>query len=150
MRGERVTDRRARRYITIIDVDMWERIDKIMKHPDYAKSFNKVINSALLFGLPTLCKRLFDTVKIDGEKTPVSVPNDYNEGAYYFQLVRLMKEIIANGVITKSLVCSLFNERAMTLEDGISDADSFVRGYYQDTPDYLKREEIRMLKDIRR
>ena len=150
MRGERVTDRRARRYITITDAALWEYIDKIMEHPDYDKSFNKVINSALLFGLPILYKRLFDTVEIDGEETPVSVPNEYNEDAYYFQMVRLMKEIIANEVITKSLVCSLFNERAIMLEDGISDADSFVRGYYQDTPYYLKREEIRMLKDIRR
>ena len=54
VRGERVTDRRARRYITITDDAMWEYIDKIMTHPDYDKSFNKVINSALLFGLPTL------------------------------------------------------------------------------------------------
>lgn len=51
MRGERVTDRRARRYITITDAALWEYIDKIMEHPDYDKSFNKVINSALLFGL---------------------------------------------------------------------------------------------------
>ena len=46
---------------------MWEYIDKIMTHPDYDKSFNKVINSALLFGLPELYKRLFDTVEIDGD-----------------------------------------------------------------------------------
>ena len=63
---------------------MWEYIDKIMTHPDYDKSFNKVINSALLFGLPILYKRLFDTVEIDGEETPVSVPNEYNEDAFYF------------------------------------------------------------------
>ena len=67
-----------------------------MTHPDYDKSFNKVINSALLFGLPELYKRLFDTVEIDGEEKPVSVPNEYNENAFYFQLVRLMKEMLAN------------------------------------------------------
>ena len=150
MRGERNTDKKTRKFINIADMSLWEYIDKIMEHPDYDKSFNKVINSALLFGLPILYKRLFDTVEIDGEETPVSVPNEYNSDAYYFQMVRLMKEMIANEVITKSLVCSLFNERAMMLDDGISDADSFVRGYYQDTPDYLKREEIRMLKDIGR
>lgn len=60
-------------------MSMWEYIDKIMTHPDYDKSFNKVINSALLFGLPELYKRLFDTVEIDGEEKPVSVPNEYNE-----------------------------------------------------------------------
>lgn len=150
MRGERVTDRRARRYITITDDAMWEYIDKIMTHPDYDKSFNKVINSALLFGLPVLYKRLFDTVEIDGEETPVSVPNEYNEDAFYFQLIRLMKEMLANEVITKSVVCSLFNERAAALQDGKSDVDSFAKGFYQDTPDYLVNEEIRMLKDVGR
>lgn len=150
VRGERVTDRRARRYITITDDVMWEYIDKIMTHPDYDKSFNKVINSALLFGLPILYKRLFDTVEIDGEETPVSVPNEYNEDAFYFQLIRLMKEMLANEVITKSVVCSLFNERAAALQDGKSDVDSLVKGFYQDTPDYLVNEEIRMLKEVGR
>lgn len=150
MRGERVTDRRARRYITITDDAMWGYIDKIMTHPDYDKSFNKVINSALLFGLPILYKRLFDTVEIDGEETPVSVPNEYNEDAFYFQLIRLMKEMLANEVITKSVVCSLFNERAAALQDGKSNVDSLVKGFYQDTPDYLVNEEIRMLKDVGR
>lgn len=150
VRGERVTDRRARRYITITDDAMWEYIDKIMTHPDYDKSFNKVINSALLFGLPILYKRLFDTVEIDGEETPVSVPNEYNEDAFYFQLIRLMKEMLANEVITKSVVCSLFNERAAALQDGKSDVESLVKGFYQDTPDYLVNEEIRMLKDVGR
>ena len=71
---------------------MWEYIDKIMMHPDYDKSFNKVINSALLFGLPELYKRLFDTVEIDGEEKAVSVPNEYNENAFYFQLVIIDRE----------------------------------------------------------
>ena len=131
-------------------MSMWEYIDKIMTHPDYDKSFNKAINSALLFGLPILYKRLFDTVEIDGEETPVSVPNEYNEDAFYFQLIRLMKEMLANEVITKSVVCSLFNERAAALQDGKSDVDSLVKGFYQDTPDYLVNEEIRMLKDVGR
>lgn len=150
IRGERNTDKKTRKFITITDMSMWEYIDKIMTHPDYDKSFNKVINSALLFGLPTLYKRLFDTVEIDGEETPVSVPNEYNEDAFYFQLIRLMKEMLANEVITKSVVCSLFNERAAALQDGKSDVDSLVKGFYQDTPDYLVNEEIRMLKDVGR
>ena len=62
----------------------------------------------------------------------------------------LMKEMLANEVITKSVVCSLFNERAAALQDGKSDVDSLVKGFYQDTPDYLVNEEIRMLKDVGR
>ena len=83
---EKVTDKRARRYITITDRGAWEYIDKIMMHPDYGKSFNKVINSALLFGLPELYKRLFDTVEIDGEEQTVSVPNEYNPPRFTFNL----------------------------------------------------------------
>ena len=130
IRGERNTDKKTRKFVTITDMSMWEYIDKIMTHPDYDKSFNKVINSALLFGLPILYKRLFDTVEIDGEETPVSVPNEYNEDAFYFQLIRLMKEMLANEVITKSVVCSLFNERAAALQDGKSNVDSLVKGFY--------------------
>lgn len=147
---EKVTDKRARRYITITDRGAWEYIDKIMTHPDYGKSFNKVINSALLFGLPELYKRLFDTVEIDGEEKTVSVPNEYNENAFYFQLIRLMKEMLANEVITKSVVCSLFNERAEALDGNAPDAYSLKKGFYQDTPEYLVNEEIRMLKDVGR
>lgn len=129
---------------------MWEYIDKIMTHPDYDKSFNKVINSALLFGLPELYKRLFDTVEIDGEEKAVSVPNEYNENAFYFQLVRLMKEMLANEVIMKSVVCSLFNERVEALDGNVPDSYSLKKGFYQDTPEYLVNEEIRMLKDVGR
>lgn len=150
IRGERNTDKKTRKFITITDMSMWEYIDKIMTHPDYDKSFNKVINSALLFGLPELYKRLFDTVEIDGEEKPVSVPNEYNENAFYFQLVRLMKEMLANEVITKSVVCSLFNERAEALDGNAPDAYSLKKGFYQDTPEFLVNEEIRMLKDVGR
>lgn len=150
IRGERNTDKRTRKFVSITDMTMWEYIDKIMAHPDYEKSFNKVINSALLFGLPILYKRLFDTVEIDGEEQPVGVPKEYTEDAFYFQLIRLMKEMLANEVITKSVVCSLFNERAAALQDGKSDAGSFAKGFYQDTPNYLVSEEIRMLKDVGR
>ena len=80
----------------------------------------------------------------------MSVPNEYNENAFYFQLVRLMKEMLANEVITKSVVCSLFNERAEVLDGNASDAYSLKKGFYQDTPEYLVNEEIRMLKDVGR
>ena len=50
----------------------------------------------------------------------------------------------------KVRICSLFNERAAALQDGKSDVDSLVKGFYQDTPDYLVNEEIRMLKDVGR
>ena len=75
-------------------MSMWEYIDKIMTHPDYDKSFNKVINSALLFGLPILYKRLFDTVEIDGEETTLELrvaPEDM--GKVIGRQGRIAKEI---------------------------------------------------------
>lgn len=58
---KKVTDKRARRYIRIPDMDMWAKIDRIMEEPQYAKSFNKVINAALYDGLDELMRRLFET-----------------------------------------------------------------------------------------
>ena len=66
------------------------------------------------------------------------------------QQVPLMKEMLANEVITKSVVCSLFNERAEALDGNAPDAYSLKKGFYQDTPEYLVNEEIRMLKDVGR
>ena len=128
---------------------MWDYIDKIMTHPDYDKSFNKVINSALLFGLPELHRRLFDKVEIDGEEKTVSVPRKYSEDALYFELVRLMRENIANQVVLKRLVCSIFNLLAVWGE-GARMGEAFKKGFLNDTPDYLVNEEIRMLKDVGR
>ena len=60
MRGKRNTDRSVRKFITIRDTELWEKIDKIMEEPKYAKSFNKVINDALYFGLDELMRHLFE------------------------------------------------------------------------------------------
>ena len=109
MRGERVTDRRARRYITITDDAMWEYIDKIMTHPDYDKSFNKVINDALYYGLPELEKRLNGSVSLKEPETDKLSQVPTPESDYYFQIVSLMKEIIANQLTLKKLSCSEFN-----------------------------------------
>ena len=146
---EKVTDKRARRYITITDRGAWEYIDKIMTHPDYDKSFNKVINSALMFGLPELHRRLFDKVEIDGEEKTVSVPREYSEDALYFELVRLMRENIANQVVLKRLVCSIFNLLAVWGE-GARMGEAFKKGFLKDTPDFIVKEEARLLKEAGR
>lgn len=54
MRGTRNTDRNIRKFITIRDMDLWDKIDQIMTLPEYKNSFNKVINDALFFGLDLL------------------------------------------------------------------------------------------------
>ncbi len=69
MKNEEKTSNRARRYITMTDESIWEMIDVIQSHPDYAKSFNKVINDALYYGLPELEKRLKGSVSLEEPET---------------------------------------------------------------------------------
>lgn len=69
--------------------------NEIAKIDRYSNSFNAIVNDALAFGLPELHKRLFDKVQLDGEEKAVSVPKEYSVDAFYFELIRLMKEIIA-------------------------------------------------------
>ena len=52
--------KRQRRYIRIRDQTLWEKIDRIMEEEKYKKSFNKVINDALYFGLDELMRHLFE------------------------------------------------------------------------------------------
>ena len=84
------------KFITIDDEKKWELIREIATVKRYESSFNAIVNDALAFGLPELHKRLFDKVQLDGEEKAVSVPKEYSVDAFYFELIRLMKEIIAN------------------------------------------------------
>lgn len=69
MRGERNTDRNVRKFITITDELKWEYIDRIMQRGEYKKSFNKVINDALDYGLPELLKVSYGEIEEDGLPT---------------------------------------------------------------------------------
>ena len=109
MKNEEKKTNRARRYITITDESIWEMIDTIQRHPDYAKSFNKVINDALYYGLPELEKRLKGSVSLEEPETDKLSQVLTPESDYYFQIVSLMKEIIANQLTLKKLSCSEFN-----------------------------------------
>ena len=119
---QRKTENRQRRYIRITDEDMWAKIDKIMTLDKYSKSFNKVIVDALYFGLDDLISRLFETVEVVEEK-PVETRlvrrvDGVNE-EYFSEIVKLLKELIIDVTINKSILCSLFNEREKSLNRGI-------------------------------
>ncbi len=143
------TDNSARRYIRIDDEKQWELIREIATVDRYKDSFNAIINDALMFGLPELHKHLFDKVKIDGEDKTVSVPREYSEDALYFEVVRLMRESIANQVVLKRLVCSIFNLLAVWGE-GARMGEAFKKGFLKDTPDFIVKDEARMLKEAGR
>ncbi len=143
------TDNSARRYIRIDDEKQWELIREIATVDRYKDSFNAIINDALMFGLPELHKRLFDKVQIDGEEKTVSVPRKYSEDALYFEVVRLMRESIVNQVVLKRLVCSIFNLLAVWGE-GARMGEAFKKGFLKDTPDFIVKDEARMLKEAGR
>ena len=109
---EKVTDKRLRRDIRIPDMDMWAKIDRIMEEPQYAKSFNKVINAALYYGLDKLMRRLFETEETVesaqvADKEYIRRVDGVNE-TYFLEIARLLKDVIVNVTINKSLLSSLF------------------------------------------
>ena len=137
------------KFITIDDEKKWELIREIATVKRYESSFNAIVNDALAFGLPELHKRLFDKVQLDGEEKAVSVPKEYSIDAFYFELIRLMKEIIANQVVEKRLICSIFNLLTVWA-DGTRSGERFSKGFLKDTPDFIVKEEARLLKEAGR
>ena len=137
------------KFITIDDEKKWVLIREIATVKRYESSFNAIVNDALAFGLPELHKRLFDKVQLDGEEKAVSVPKEYSVDAFYFELIRLMKEIIANQVVEKRLICSIFNLLSLWA-DGTRSGENFRKGFLKDTPDFIVKDEARLLKEAGR
>lgn len=137
------------KFITIDDEKKWELIREIATVKRYESSFNAIVNDALAFGLPELHKRLFDKVQLDGEEKAVSVPKEYSVDAFYFELIRLMKEIIANQVVEKRLICSIFNLLSLWA-DGTRSGENFRKEFLKDTPDFIVKDEARLLKEAGR
>lgn len=153
MRGIRNTDRNVRKFITIKDVGLWEKIDRLMTLPEYEKSFNKVINDALFYGLEELCHRLFsedtETTERQAEEPNVKRMDGINED-YFSEVVKLLKEIILNETINKSILCSLFEARNLELNGERVSGKNFKEGKFRDTPAYLTKYELRALRDLRK
>lgn len=139
------------KHIRIADSDMTKQIDRIMELPEY-KSFNKVVNDALFYGLPVLCQKLFGEVALAQEE---SEPPSHREksGAkdeeFYALVVRLLRETILNVTINKSILSSLFNAKILEYK-GCRVRDDFSQGLMSDTPDYLNSYEVAELKKLRR
>ena len=111
-------DKRQRRYIRIRDADMWTKIDKLMILPKYSKSFNKVANDAMYYGLEVLLKKNYETVEEEaaetGKKQIIRKIDGVNE-AYFMEVVKLLKEVIINATINKSLLSSLYHAQEAAL-----------------------------------
>lgn len=157
MRGVRNTDKNTRKFISIPDMEKWELIDKLAELPKYEKSFNKIINDALDYGLPLLIKAEFGDIKDnDGykmEEPPMDEPQKEVETYYRLdelleELIGLVEEVILNATINKSLLCSLFNQKVQELSEGGFLGRSFKSGDMRDTPEYLETYERRAIREI--
>lgn len=144
---EQKTDKRCRRYIRIEKQSQWEAIDCLMKLPAYSKSFNKVIADALDYGLPQL-------LKLCGQEEVIEEKNEKKQEdgvleLYLSKMVQLLKEIIVNETINKSLLCSLFEARSLELNGERVSGKNFKEGKFRDTPEYLVSYELRALQKLR-
>ena len=142
------------RHIRITDMDMLKQIDEIMERPEY-KSFSKVINDALFYGLPVLRKELFGEVTIDEQPTPTRPQINGNrlDDELFDTIVRLLKETVLNVTINKSILSSLFHDMARmnkVLQLGDDMNEMYEQGLMSDTPDYLYDYETDGLKKLRR
>lgn len=151
------TDKKTRKFISIPDMEKWELIDKLAELPKYEKSFNKIINDALDYGLPLLIKAEFGDIKDnDGykmEEPPMDEPQKEVETYYRLdelleELIGLVEEVILNATINKSLLCSLFNQKVQELSEGGFLGRSFKSGDMRDTPEYLETYERRAIREI--
>lgn len=151
------TDKKTRKFISIPDMEKWELIDKLAELPKYEKSFNKIINDALDYGLPLLIKAEFGDIKDnDGykmEEPPMEEPQKEVETYYRLdelleELIGLVEEVILNATINKSLLCSLFNQKVQELSEGGFLGRSFKSGDMRDTPEYLETYERRAIREI--
>ena len=137
------------KHIRITDGVVSEQIKRIMEHPEY-KSFNKVINDALFYGMPMLCEKLFGEVRL--EESPSIRPQRVNEleDKHFQVMIQLLKEMVMNVVINKSILSSLFHAREYDNRGLRVNNEEFVKGLMSDTPDYLYDFEIDCLKKMRR
>lgn len=137
------------KHIRITDGIMTDRINELMSTPQYG-NFNKVINDALFYGLPVLYEKVFGDGLADVE---FSEKEANNSGApdeeFNAVVIRLLREVVLNVTINKSILSSLFNERSYAIE-GTKRKGNFDSGIMSDTPEYLARYEIEGIKSLRR
>lgn len=137
------------KHVRITDTNISDQIDRLMELPEY-KSFNKVVNDALFYGLPKLTESIFGEVKLE-EQPPRKEPLHfmYFDEKQFAIIVRLLKETVLNVTINKSILSSLFHAQDF-INSGLKvDQHKFLQGLLSDTPDYLNDYEIRGLKSLR-
>ena len=145
------TEKSIDRHVRITDISLLEQFDEIMQEPGY-QSFNKVLNEALFYGLPTLHDKLFGEVELPPE-TPTVRFKPMQKGKIHNEVmqnvIRLLREIVLNEVINKSTLSSIFNATMLGLNGEKVSGEKFEQGDYSNTPEYLETYELRGLKSLR-
>lgn len=151
---DKITDNRARRYIRITDTESWAQIDKISQDERYSKSFNKIINDALFYGLPILTEKLFGEVEEEPRYViPPKRKRQQEEGKdeeYNATIVKLLKEIVLNEAINKSILSSLFHAMEYWSRQCDVPYDEYSDGRMSETPEYLQTFEAMGIRNLRR
>lgn len=138
------------KHIRIEDTEIRSQIDKVMQLPEY-KSFNKVVNDALFYGLPILYEKLFGEISAAKEERepPSRRKKAGGDEEFYALVVRLLRETVLNVTINKSLLSSLFNAKVLEYE-GLKVRGDFAQGLMCDTPDYLESYELDGIRSLRK
>ncbi len=140
------------RHIRITDMYIMEQIDEIMGDPEY-KSFSKIINDALFYGLPILRNKLYGEVTLDDEQPTLPRPQINGsrlDDELFDTIVKLMKETVINVTINKSMLSSIYHDLERVNKVLQLDNDLYEKGLMSDTPDYLYEYELEGLKKLRR
>ena len=154
-RKSTVTDKRARRYIRILNELSWAYIDRLMQIEKYKNSFNQLINDALDYGLPLLLKAEYGEIEEETNPTnfeePIASPRivvETIDDRKVDEIADLLEEVILNTSLCRSMLSSLFNERAKNLYGYSIRPEQFENGDLRDTPDFLSGHEKMILDRI--
>ena len=141
----------VQRHIRIVDSEMNEQIDRLTQQPGY-ESANKVINEALFYGLPILAEKICGELVTQEERAALTMlrKSGSKEENFYAVVVQLLREIVLNVTINKSILSSLYNEKSEALAGNRDRAKRFDNGLMSDTPAYLERYEAEGIKKLRR
>ena len=153
MEDKKENNRTLRKYIRIYDNKIWDYIEKISELDEYKASFNKLINDALMYGVPILYNSLFNIVEEKKEcNSSIKMVRkiDGVDENYYSQITNLIKEVVLNVTINKSILCSLYGIKELEIRGLKVDEKKYKQGAYRDTPDYLIDYEINGLNELRK
>lgn len=138
-----------RAYIRVEDEDNWNMMKEVAECSEQYKSTNAIVNAALTYGLPLLLKDLKGEVELPPAEDIRKEYSEYEleQMKYYGTVVRLMKELILNVLLCKSMCSQLVN---VQIEEATGNyKEKLEQGALSDTPDFLVDYEARELKRIR-